>query len=288
MTDTYDRSLEHWSEAGRAEMDAFYALARLDYELLAKRLDWAKLLSGRRTLLDVACGSGKFPEALDRYAGLPAEPTIDYALLDPSAFSIAEAKRALRPPFVAGAEHEVTLQELAPDAGPYEVVWATHALYALPAPELPAGLERFLAAIAPGGFGFIAHAARASHYLRFYEEFLADFRDGAGTPYTSSEEIIAGLQEAGARDRLRTIRIDYHGEAELEDRATVEGYLQRCAFDDSVSLEAMEAGERLGPPGAGASSSTSTSCSSTLRRSRRPPPRQPVRAAGRSRGWSAS
>lgn len=247
MTDTYERSLEHWSEAGREEMDAFYALARLDYELLAKRLDWARLLEGRRTLLDVACGSGKFPEALVAHAELPAEPAIDYALLDPSAFSIAEARRALAPPFAPGSEHEVTLQALPEDVGPFDVVWATHALYALPAPELPAGLERFLAAIAPGGFGFIAHAARASHYLRFYDEFLDDFRDGVGTSYTSSEEIVSGLQYAGARDRMQTIRIDYHGEADLDDRDTVEGYLQRCAFDDSVSLEAMEAGDRLGP-----------------------------------------
>ena len=247
MSDTYDRSLEHWSEAGREEMDAFYRLARRDYELLAKRLDWRALLDGRRTLLDVACGSGKFPEALLRHAGLPEEPEIDYALLDPSAFSIAEAKRALAPPFAAGAEHEVTLQALPAGAGPYDVVWATHALYALPAAELPEGLERFLAAIAPGGFGFVAHAARASHYLRFYEEFLDDFRGGEGTPYTSSEEVVAGFQHAGARDRMRTLRIDYHGEAPLEDRATVEGYLQRCAFDDSVSLDEMEAAERLGP-----------------------------------------
>ena len=33
--DTAARSLAHWSEEGRAEMDAFYALARRDYERLA-------------------------------------------------------------------------------------------------------------------------------------------------------------------------------------------------------------------------------------------------------------
>lgn len=247
MTDTSDRSFEHWSEAGRREMDAFYALARRDYELLAKRLDWRRLLGGRRTLLDVACGSGKFPEALLAYANLPPEPAIDYALLDPSAFSIAEAKRALAPPFRAGEEHEVTLQALAPDAGPYDVVWAVHALYAVPVGELPEGVERFLAAIAPGGFGFVAHAARSAHYLRFYEDFLADFRGGEGTPYTASEDVVAALAEAGAAGRVEILRIEYHGEAPLEDRTTVEGYLQRCAFDDTVSLEAMEAGERLGP-----------------------------------------
>ena len=90
--DTADRSLAHWSEAGRAEMEAFYVLATADYRRLAEAADWPALLAGRRSILDVACGSGKFPVALTTYAGLPAEPSIAYDLLDPSAFSVAEAR----------------------------------------------------------------------------------------------------------------------------------------------------------------------------------------------------
>ena len=46
-TDTATRSLAHWSEAGRAEMDAFYALATEDYRHLALAADWASLLRAR-------------------------------------------------------------------------------------------------------------------------------------------------------------------------------------------------------------------------------------------------
>ena len=245
MTDTADRSLAHWSEHGRTEMDAFYRVARQDYRLLAQELDWAALLAGRQTLLDVACGSGKFPEALDLYADLPDSPAIDYALLDPSAFSLAEARCALSPPFAGGAEYRCTLQELDPQAGPFDVVWSVHGLYALPAAELEAGVAAFLRALGPGGLGVIAHAAHDAHYLRFYRDFLDDFRDGAGTPYTSAEQIEEALDAAGARFEVR--RLDYHAEVRFEDRATLEGYLQRCAFDDTVSLAEMERGERLGP-----------------------------------------
>jgi len=59
-------------------MQAFYALAAEDYRQLAGARDWAADLrghaaDGRVRLLDVACGSGKFPAAL-LAAGLPAEP----------------------------------------------------------------------------------------------------------------------------------------------------------------------------------------------------------------------
>jgi ABC-type proline/glycine betaine transport system permease subunit len=41
QADTFERSCEHWSDAGRDEMEAFYELARVDYRHLAEAYDWA-------------------------------------------------------------------------------------------------------------------------------------------------------------------------------------------------------------------------------------------------------
>ena len=78
-------------------MDHFYALASVDYRYLAEAFDWKDWLETRQLevgqrrlkLLDVACGSGKFPLALERYANVSDAKVkpIEYALLDPSAFS---------------------------------------------------------------------------------------------------------------------------------------------------------------------------------------------------------
>jgi SAM-dependent methyltransferase len=237
--DTARRSLDHWSEAGRAEMEAFYALAVEDYRQLAGARDWAADLrrhavDGRVRLLDVACGSGKFPAAL-LAAGLPAEPAIHVDLLDPSAFSIAEARAVLAPPFVAAAEHEVVLQDFdAPER--YDVAWATHALYALPPNQLRAGVERMVAALRPGGFGVVAQASSRSHYLAFYEAYRATFAPDA-TPYTDAEGVADALRECGALVGVQVLPY----RTGTGDRAVVEGFLQRCAFDDTVPLERMEA-----------------------------------------------
>lgn len=241
-TDTAARSLEHWSEHGRAEMEAFYALATEDYRQLASAADWPELLRGRTTLLDVACGSGKFPTALRTCTELPAEPTIAYDLLDPSAFSVAEAKAQLGAPFVAGRELVITLQDLPADLT-YDVVWATHALYALPPAELGVAAGRFVAAIAPGGLGFVAQASAASHYLAFYDAYRAGIPGAAEVaPFTTGEQVRDALVAAGAD--VREERVQYT--TSTSDRAVVQGFLQRCAFDDSVSLEQMEAAPVLG------------------------------------------
>lgn len=241
--DTAQRSLDHWSEAGRSEMQAFYALATEDYRQLVAARRWADDLSrcavdGRVRLLDVACGSGKFPTAL-LDAGLPAQPVIDVDLLDPSAFSIAEARQALSPPFVAAGAREVFLQDFAGTG--YDIAWATHALYALPPTELAAGVAKMVAALRPGGFGAVAQASSRSHYLTFYDAYRASFAPDA-TPYTDAEGVASALRAAGAPVEIQVL----HYRTGTSDRAVAEGFLQRCAFDNTVSLEQMEASELLG------------------------------------------
>ena len=224
-------------------MQAFYALAAEDYRQLVATRQWSADLSryavdGRVRLLDVACGSGKFPTAL-LAAGLPAQPVVDVDLLDPSSFSIAEARQALAPPFVAAGEHEVFLQNFTGTG--YDVAWATHALYALPPAELAAGVAKMVAALRPGGFGAVAQASSRSHYLTFYDAYRASFAPDA-TPYTDAEGVASALRAAGAPVEVQTL----HYRTGTSDRAVAEGFLQRCAFDDAVSLEQMEASEALG------------------------------------------
>jgi SAM-dependent methyltransferase len=240
---TEQRSLAHWAEAGRAGMEAFYALAVEDYRRMVAARDWAADLrghavEGRVRVLDVACGSGKFPAELMR-RGLAAGvdgTRVEIDLLDPAAFSIAETRSVLGPPFTVRAEHEVRLQDLDPTVGGFDVAWATHALYAIPPDEIGDGAARMAAALRPGGFGAVVHATTGSHYLRFADAFRATFAPDA-TPFTTAEQVATALDAAGAGTSVATLRysVGHH------DRAVVEGFLQRCAFDDTVDLTRMEA-----------------------------------------------
>ncbi len=222
-------------------MRAFYTLATEDYRQLAAARDWAvdlrtRAVNGRLRLLDVACGSGKFPAAL-LAAGLPAatrDLTVVVDLLDPSAFSIAEARAVLAAPFEAAVEYEMSLQDFEVRAR-YDVVWATHALYALPPTELAGGVARMVAALRPGGFGAVAQASAASHYLAFYDTYRATYAPDA-TPYTDAEAVATTLTAAGADVAIQRL----HYRTGSADREVIEGFLRRCAFDDTVSLARME------------------------------------------------
>jgi SAM-dependent methyltransferase len=239
--DTADRSLQHWSEDGRRTMDAFYVLATQDYRELVAARDWAAELrarsrDGRLRLLDVACGSGKFPSAL-LAAGLPdtlADVRIEVDLLDPSAFSLAEARQVLHPPFVARDDLQIGLEHLDVTDRADDVAWATHALYALPPELLGDGLARMDATLRPGGWGVIAHATSRSHYLAVYEAYRASHAPQA-TPYTTAEEVADRLRGVGIEPEVQVLRY----RTGTDDPAVAEGFLQRCLFDDGISLATM-------------------------------------------------
>lgn len=253
MSDLLSRSSAHWSEAGRAGMEAFYHLATYDYRHLALARDWRAVFENAQErvgsrplrLLDVACGSGKFPVALARHAGLAAAhiQPVETDLLDPSAFSIAEARAALPDPFRPAAEHQTTLQDFMPPARGYDIVWATHALYAIPQAELAAAVGKLRAAIAPGGIGVIAHSAEAGHYIAFHRAYLTAFEAPGVAPYISAEAIAKAMQQAGAVVDVQEVA--YDSVAGIDATGAVEGYLQRCVFDDTVSLAQMAATEPL-------------------------------------------
>ena len=246
MNSILTRSNAHWSEAGRQGMDAFYRLATDDYRHLAQARDWRRLFEqtqqrvGDRAVrvLDVACGSGKFPNALALHGGLSEANIrpVEVDLLDPSAFSIAEAREALPPPFIPAAEYETTLQDFEPPTKGYDIVWATHALYAIPAAELAGAMARFVQAIAPGGLGVVAHSAAAGHYIDFHRRWLTAF-DPEASPYIDAEAIAAALRDAGFSPEVQVVRYEsVAGEAEVK---AVQGYLQRCVFDDNISFDQM-------------------------------------------------
>ena len=254
LNPTSQASLAHWSEAGRRGMEAFYALATEDYRQLAGARDWAGTLTGLAaggdtvSVLDVACGSGKFPAALlatPEVAALAGRLTVETDLLDPSSFSLAEARGKLAPPFVGAADHECTLQDLVVRPGGWDLVWSTHGLYALAPEDVAAGMTRFVEAIAPGGLGVVAQATSASHYLVVDEAFRRSFDpQGLRTPYTSAEQVVAALADLPVTVDQQLLT--YRTSVALDDRETAEGFLQRCVFDDSVSLDQMTADPVVG------------------------------------------
>ena len=252
MGDTFSNSCDHWSEKHISEMEDFYNLANVDYQYLSNAVDWRKTFEtiqskvGSRSirLLDIACGAGKFPNALLSNANFNNSDIkkVDYSLLDPSGFSINQAKKILRKPFFESLCFESTIQDLKFNKYHFDLVWAVHALYAIPSEELELSLKKFLHVL--DGFGFIAHACNDSHYIKFYNYFLQAFDKNNRFAYISAEDILKQLSEIGVKTRVKYL--NYTNGTSKRNTNLVESYLQRCVFDDTISMEQMLAHDITG------------------------------------------
>ena len=95
------------------------------------------------------------------------------------------------------------------------------------------------------GSGFIAHACEKSHYIKFYKHYLNGFKGGSGEPFSSAEQILQALKEIGISHRVK--KIVYENGLSKNASLQVEGYLQRCIFDDTIGLDAMLRNSSTGP-----------------------------------------
>ncbi|MGH3972073.1 MAG: hypothetical protein ACRDS9_01915 [Pseudonocardiaceae bacterium] len=109
-------------------------------------------------------------------------------------------------------------------------------LYALPPADLVDGVTRMVAALRPGGSAPSRRPVPQATISPATTLTGPPTPPGV-TPYTDAEALAAALAEAGADVAVQRL----HYRTGSSDRAVIEGFLQRCAFDDTVSLAQMEA-----------------------------------------------
>ena len=114
----------------------------------------------------------------------------------------------------------------------FHISWAIHALYAVPKNELKVSLEKFYSSFKE--IGFIAHACSDAHYIKFYNLYIRDCHNGALPAFCSAEDILKIFDLLGIKYDVQYI--EYINTAEYHDNLTVEAYLQRCLFDDTIRL----------------------------------------------------
>lgn len=176
------------------DLEAWFKVADRDYLELIERHDFTSMLSGKKRILDVGCGTGRFPELLRPH--LPEDLGVTYDYLDPVRACLDQTSKVLIPPYVRGDDYETTLENLAIRDGGWDVVWAIHSTYAIPRPVLGAAMEGFANAIAPGGQGLVFAQGEAAFYTKLYSLFHGDEKPA----FVTAEEVRAALEASGKVD----------------------------------------------------------------------------------------
>ena len=227
-----DRSLRYYQKSP-IDPDSWVSVVTQDFHLIVEAVEWKNLFPHRTTpysLLDVGCGTGRFPEILS--TDLPGSLHIYYDMCDPSQYCLNSCQQTLRAPFYSRKAWRTTLEhaEKTWTPGSYDVAWAIQSLHCLNHETLHDSLRRFISAIHPTrGTACIFLGKRDSFLSQIHQLFFRQIPFSAPQPYVSAESVLTMLDQLGATTLIRELDC-IHTISIWEDRL-LEQYLQQCVMD---------------------------------------------------------
>ncbi len=228
------------------QKDLWFRVATRDYTELIKAFDFGKLFSHMRTpveLLDVGCGTGKFPSMLTPH--LPKSIHVQYDYLDPSQHSLDELKNTLPTPFSPRTALKTTLEKLQRSACPsqgYQVIWCLQSLYCVQHKALQEIVNKLHGLLDPNnGLALIYLASSDACYHRLYNLYNQEFYPNARQPYITAEAITKTLDTSGISYEIKKLHFSHT--ISCAEGQVLKNYINQCVLD----LNAWEHSQQNGP-----------------------------------------
>ena len=226
------RSLQYYQK-GVLQPEAWFRIVEDDYTQLIAALNWEEIFPKHRIdfqLLDIGCGTGRFPKMLQ--SQLSTGLRIQYDYLDPSHYSLATCQQALQPPFLPRHPYQTSLEQAQGTLSPeiYDLVWAIQSLYCLEQHNLSMALKNLMQALHPSrGTVCLVLAKRNAFFPQIHQIFYEHFTEYRPVPYLAAESVVTTLEQMGSRYVIRELPCT-HTISIREDRL-LEYYLQQSVMD---------------------------------------------------------
>ncbi|RQH45680.1 class I SAM-dependent methyltransferase [Okeania hirsuta] len=231
-----------YCKKNKLDIDSWFQVAQIDYEKLIEEYSFNNLFKGfaknQLKLLDVGCGTAKFPSLLDEK--LDGDIHLLADLLDISEYCLQEAKKqfdscqylSTNKTYLSATEN---LHQLVEKTNSYDIIWAIHYLCTVNPNRMTDVYLYCLDFLGDRGKFLIYQLAEKSSYNNLYSFYLSHYPElKKTTDFLTSEEHKKIL------DRLRinyeNIRFEFTHRINFESKKILEIYLKKCIYDNTLDV----------------------------------------------------
>ncbi len=226
-------STEYYQE-GKLEKELWFQVATRDYTELISAFDFNSCFSRFETpieLLDVGCGTGKFPSMLASL--LPSHIQVQYDYLDPSQHSLDELRKSLTSPFAARTAFNSTLEALKRSGCPangYQLIWCLQSLYCIQHQALDSVMKKLYSLLdITQGMALIYLASSHAFYHQLYNTYNQEYYPDIRQPYVTAEDVTTTLCRLQIPHQVKKLHFPHT--IEDSDRTILKNYINQCVFD---------------------------------------------------------
>ena len=221
-------------QQGTLEKDLGFQVATRDYTELINAFDFRTFFSrfdSPMELLDIGCGTGKFPSMLASRLSPTLQGHYDY--IDPSEHSLEELRKSLTTPFTPRTALRKTVETLEQSAGPaqgYQVIWCVQSLYCLQHHALEAVMKTLKALLnVRNGVALIYLASSQAWYHRLYNVYNQEVYPNLRQPYITAENVLTILDRLHISYEVNKLHFPHT--IPCSDQEILKKYLNQSVFD---------------------------------------------------------
>ncbi|MEB3294185.1 MAG: class I SAM-dependent methyltransferase [Synechococcales bacterium] len=241
LNETFNPSESYYRKA-QLDLDFWFQVAQVDYEELIKKYSFDELFCSlnqdRINLLDLGCGTAKFPSLLDRAIVSNIHVSADLLDISESCLEIAKSQYNFLKHFKVNKTYLSAIENLhlsISGCHDYDVIWAIHSLWTIDKSKVKDMYLYCLSLLKANGKLLIYQLSQDSDYHKFYSFYRDHYLkpDSSTTVLTSEDhqKILDAL-----RVKYEIVKLHFSHKIDAERQDLLKFYLQKCILNEDPDV----------------------------------------------------